>query len=152
MIAVLATLALAAPAGGSPGEYKVPPCQTRACHRRTCRTRACKRRTCRSAKCKARVRAKRARREGRPALASWYGPGLYGNGMACGGVLTTGTMGVAHKSIACGTPVRVCFRGCAAVRVVDRGPYVGPREFDLTAATARVIGMSGVQTIQVTVG
>ena len=29
------------------------------------------------------------------------------------------------------------------VRVIDRGPYVGGREFDLTAATARRLGFGG---------
>lgn len=69
------------------------------------------------------------------ALASWYGPGLYGNKMACGGTLSTTTLGVAHKTLRCGTRIRICFRRCATVRVVDRGPYVGGREFDLTSAT-----------------
>jgi rare lipoprotein A (peptidoglycan hydrolase) len=35
------------------------------------------------------------------------------------------------------------------VRVVDRGPYVGGREFDLTAATKQRLGFSGVGTILV---
>ena len=39
----------------------------------------------------------------RPALASWYGPGLYGNALGCGGRLSPGTIGVAHKSLPCGT-------------------------------------------------
>jgi rare lipoprotein A len=67
---------------------------------------------------------------------SWYGPGLYGNKLSCGGRLTPGTLGVAHKSLPCGT--RVTLRKgdrVVRVRVVDRGPYVGGREFDLTAAT-----------------
>src|SRR5688572_7005498 len=41
----------------------------------------------------------------RPALASWYGPGLYGNKLGCGGRLGTGTIGVAHKSLPCGTNI-----------------------------------------------
>jgi peptidoglycan lytic transglycosylase len=72
----------------------------------------------------------------RHAAASWYGPGLYGSRLACGGRLTPGTLGVAHKSLPCGA--RVTLRKgsqIVRVRVVDRGPYVGGREFDLTAAT-----------------
>src|SRR4051794_8472099 len=42
------------------------------------------------------------------AVASWYGPGLYGNHLACGGTLTPGTFGVAHKALACGTKIRLC--------------------------------------------
>ena len=36
------------------------------------------------------------------------------------------------------------------VRVIDRGPYVGGREYDLTAATARKLRFSGHGPIQVT--
>lgn len=43
-------------------------------------------------------------------LASWYGPGLYGNRMACGGRLTTSTWGVAHKALPCGTRVLITER------------------------------------------
>ena len=41
----------------------------------------------------------------RAAYASWYGPGLYGNPLGCGGTLTAGRLGVAHKSLPCGTKV-----------------------------------------------
>jgi len=70
--------------------------------------------------------------------ASWYGPGLYGNRTACGQTLGYGTMGVAHKSLPCGA--KVTFkkgRREVTVRVIDRGPFVGGREYDLTEATAR---------------
>jgi rare lipoprotein A (peptidoglycan hydrolase) len=72
----------------------------------------------------------------RRAVVSWYGPGLYGNKLSCGGRLTPGTLGVAHKTLPCGTRVTLR-RGDRVIRVpvVDRGPYVGGREFDLTAAT-----------------
>jgi rare lipoprotein A (peptidoglycan hydrolase) len=72
----------------------------------------------------------------RRAVASWYGPGLYGNHLACGGRLSPGTLGVAHKSLPCGSRVTLRYRGhTVRVPVVDRGPYVGGREFDLTYAT-----------------
>jgi peptidoglycan lytic transglycosylase len=84
------------------------------------------------------------------ATASWFGPGLYGNSMACGGTLTPYTNGVAHKSLRCGTRLTVCYRHrCRATRVVDRGPYVGSRQFDLAAGLARSLGFSGVKTIRV---
>lgn len=80
----------------------------------------------------------------RHAEASYYGPGLYGGGMACGGTLTPGTLGVAHKSLACGSKVKLLYRGRrATVRVVDRGPYVAGREYDLTAATKARLGFPG---------
>jgi hypothetical protein len=72
----------------------------------------------------------------RPAAASYYGPGLYGGALACGGTLQPGTLGVAHKYLPCGTKVRLRYRGrSVTVPVVDRGPYVGGRDFDLTEAT-----------------
>lgn len=87
----------------------------------------------------------------RSALASWYGPGLFGNKLGCGGRLGTGTVGVAHKALPCGSKVTIRHRGrVLRVRVIDRGPYVGAREFDLTAATARKLGFSGHGAIQVT--
>lgn len=71
-------------------------------------------------------------------LASSYGPGLYGNRTACGQTLTTATRGVAHKTLRCGTRLRICHRGrCTHARVIDRGPYSGNRVLDLTAATTR---------------
>jgi rare lipoprotein A len=85
----------------------------------------------------------------RRAVASWYGPGLYGNKLACGGVLTPGTVGVAHKTLPCGTRLRLCSRRCATVRVVDRGPFVAGRDFDLTAgARARVRFPGGVRVVR----
>jgi rare lipoprotein A (peptidoglycan hydrolase) len=87
----------------------------------------------------------------RHALASWYGPGLFGNKLGCGGRLGAGTVGVANKSLPCGTKVTLRHRGrVMRVRVIDRGPYVGAREYDLTAATARRLGFSGHGPIQVT--
>ncbi len=86
----------------------------------------------------------------RPALASWYGPGLYGNKLGCGGTLSAGTIGVAHKSLPCGTSI-VLRKGKRIVRakVIDRGPYVGAREFDLTAATKQRLGFGSTGTVLV---
>ena len=84
----------------------------------------------------------------RTAHASWYGPGLYGNRTACGQTLTSSTQGVAHKSLPCGTRVSLYYRGrSTTVPVIDRGPYVDGRDYDLTAATANRLGFSGTDTI-----
>lgn len=84
----------------------------------------------------------------RPAAASWYGPGLYGNTMACGGTLTPSTLGVAHKSMPCGTKLTLRYGGRSVdVRVVDRGPYAGNREFDLTSATKQRLGFPDTGTV-----
>jgi hypothetical protein len=87
----------------------------------------------------------------RYANVSWYGPGLYGGHLACGGTLTPGTLGVAHKTLPCGTKVTLRNGGrTIRVRVIDRGPYVGGREYDLTAATAQRLGFQGAGPILVT--
>jgi rare lipoprotein A len=87
----------------------------------------------------------------RRALASWYGPGLYGGHLACGGTLTPGTLGVANKSLPCGTKVTLHYKGrTVRVRVIDRGPYVGAREFDLTAATKAKLGFGSTGMVLTT--
>jgi rare lipoprotein A len=87
----------------------------------------------------------------RRAYASWYGPGLYGGHLACGGTLTPGTLGVAHKSLPCGTKITLRYHGRSVrVPVVDRGPYVGGREYDLTEATAQRLKFKGHGSIQST--
>ncbi len=84
----------------------------------------------------------------RPAAASWYGPGLYGNTMACGGALTPATTGVAHKTLPCGTKLTLRYGDRSVdVRVVDRGPFAGNREFDLTSATRSALGFPDVGTV-----
>lgn len=66
---------------------------------------------------------------------SWYGPGFYGNRTACGLAYTRTIMGVAHRSLPCGT--LVTFRNPAngrqvTVPVIDRGPYVRGRQWDMS--------------------
>ena len=80
----------------------------------------------------------------RVALASWYGPGFYGRRTGCGGTLGYSQLGVAHKTLPCGTKVTLRHNGRRVrVPVIDRGPYVGAREYDLTAATARKLRFRG---------
>jgi hypothetical protein len=80
----------------------------------------------------------------REALASWYGPGFYGRQTGCGGTLGYSQLGVANKTLPCGTKVTLRHHGRKIrVPVIDRGPYVGAREFDLTAATARKLHFRG---------
>ena len=84
----------------------------------------------------------------RPVKATWYGPGLYGNRMACGRRLTRRTVGVAHKRLPCGTKVALRYRGrTVVVPVVDRGPFARGIEYDLTYATARSLGMRATSRI-----
>ncbi len=77
----------------------------------------------------------------RLAEASWYGGG---GSLACGGELTSSTLGVANKTLPCGTLVTLRYDGhTIRVPVIDRGPYVEGREFDLTEATKRELGFGG---------
>ena len=74
---------------------------------------------------------------------SWYGPGFYGQHTACGQVLTMTLLGVANRTLPCGT--MITFRNPAngrtiTVPVVDRGPYVEGRNWDLTYATCHYLG------------
>lgn len=88
----------------------------------------------------------------RSALATWYGPGFYGNGTACGQTLTTETLGVAHRTLPCGTKVALLYQGrTIIVPVIDRGPY-SRADWDLTSKTAQRLGFSGTDTIGVDPG
>jgi rare lipoprotein A len=87
----------------------------------------------------------------RPAAASYYGPGLYGNGVACGGTLSPGMLGVANKTLPCGSKVTLRYHGkTVTVPVIDRGPFAGNREYDLTAATKAKLGFPSTGTVLTT--
>jgi peptidoglycan lytic transglycosylase len=84
----------------------------------------------------------------RSAGATWYGPGLYGNRTACGQVLQPGTVGVAHRSLPCGTPVKFAYRGRQIVtRVIDRGPFSEGSDWDLTNGARRLLSFEGSDRI-----
>jgi rare lipoprotein A len=77
--------------------------------------------------------------------ATWYGPGLYGRHTACGRLLTARTVGVAHRSLPCGTPVKFLYRGHSIVApVIDRGPYTRGNAWDLTLAVAEALNFDEV--------
>ena len=84
--------------------------------------------------------------------ASWYGPGFFGNKTACGQTLKTDTIGVAHRSLPCGTKVVLGYKGkWVRARVIDRGPFVKrgyTRDWDLTARTARKLRFEGVDRLR----
>lgn len=83
------------------------------------------------------------------AQASWYGPGFYGNGTACGQRYTPELAGVAHKTLRCGTLVAFRHQGReVVVPVIDRGPYVTGRMWDLSAATCRALGHCFTGTLE----
>src|SRR5688500_18098967 len=79
----------------------------------------------------------------KPALATWYGPGFFGRRTACGQTLTRTLVGVAHRTLPCGTEVAVLHRGRSIVApVVDRGPFGTEAQWDLTAAAAQAVGLT----------
>jgi rare lipoprotein A (peptidoglycan hydrolase) len=86
----------------------------------------------------------------RYAGASWYGgKTMWGRSTACGQVLRPSTIGVANKTLPCGTPVKFVWHGHSIVApVIDRGPYIRGRAWDLTAAAAEALEFEGVGRIQ----
>jgi rare lipoprotein A (peptidoglycan hydrolase) len=86
------------------------------------------------------------------AIATWFGPGFYGQHTACGQTLTPATVGVANRKLPCGTLVKVSFHGqVLTVPVVDRGPYANGADWDLTAAAAQSLGIEETVRIATTV-
>ncbi len=73
----------------------------------------------------------------------------YGRPVACGGVLHVPELGVANKTLPCGTEVTFRY-GNRAIRVpvIDRGPYIAGREWDLTGATAEALHFPGLGPIE----
>lgn len=77
--------------------------------------------------------------------ASWYGPGFNGRPTASGAIYDQEGWTVASKELPLGTLLLVS-RGDRRVLLLvnDRGPYVGDRVLDLSAAAARAVGLGGV--------
>ncbi len=85
----------------------------------------------------------------RVAGATWYGPGLYGNHTACGETLTPRIVGVAHKSLPCGTTVKLSYHGHYLItKVIDRGPYSPGNSFDLTNGARLALGFPGADHLR----
>jgi hypothetical protein len=81
----------------------------------------------------------------RAVIASWYGPGGV---TACGVTIGPTTLGVANKTLPCGTMVTLRYGGrTVRVPVIDRGPYVAGREYDLTYATKLALRAGDVSQI-----
>jgi hypothetical protein len=88
---------------------------------------------------------------------SWYGPGFFENRLPCWPWLAAhglpiqflpDTWGVAHKSLPCGTMVTLTHgANTVTVPVVDRGPYIAGREFDLSPRVKTALGCSDLCTV-----
>ncbi len=79
----------------------------------------------------------------RTGIATWFGPGFYGKKTACGQVMTPELVGVANRTLPCGTLVKVSYHGhLLTLPVIDRGPYshIGA-DWDLTTGAAQTLGV-----------
>jgi rare lipoprotein A (peptidoglycan hydrolase) len=86
-------------------------------------------------------------------VASWYGPGFYGNRTACGLTYGAEVLGVAHRTLPCGTMMTLTYAGrSVAVPVIDRGPYVAGRTLDLSNATRAALGCPDLCTLSMRLG
>lgn len=89
------------------------------------------------------------------ALVSWYGPGFHGRLTANGETFDQNAMTAAHKTLPFNTYVRVSNQSSGRsviVRINDRGPFIEPREFDLSAHAGALLGLDktgvGMMTIE----
>jgi rare lipoprotein A (peptidoglycan hydrolase) len=86
---------------------------------------------------------------GPSAIATWFGPGFYGKHTACGQKLTPRVVGVANRTLPCGTLVQVSYAGHKlTVPVLDRGPYSHHASWDLTAGAAQALGITETVRIE----
>lgn len=84
----------------------------------------------------------------KPGVATYFGPGFFGKQTACGTVLRKSTLGVAHRTLPCGTLVDLRYKGrTITVPVIDRGPFRKGTTWDLTTAAADAIGMTSTARI-----
>ena len=84
-----------------------------------------------------------------PAKAGSGGPAAFGKRTACGTVIRAKTQGVAHPVLPCGARIYITYNGKHVLtQVIDRGPNRADREFELTDALAKLLGLNGVQRIR----
>jgi rare lipoprotein A (peptidoglycan hydrolase) len=85
----------------------------------------------------------------KPQIATWFGPGFYGQKTACGQTMTPVLVGVASRTLPCGTLVLVNYKGHKlTVPVIDRGPYAkNGAVWDLTSGAANALTIT--ETVRV---
>jgi hypothetical protein len=83
------------------------------------------------------------------ALAAPYRPQRLGRRTACGHRAGARLLGVGHPVLPCGAKIILSLEGATVLtQVVDRGRGVPGREFDVTAALAARIGLTGIQPVR----
>jgi rare lipoprotein A (peptidoglycan hydrolase) len=81
-------------------------------------------------------------------IATWFGPGFYGQQTACGQTMSPVIVGVASRTLPCGTLVLVNYKGHRlTVPVIDRGPYAHGATWDLTWGAASALTIT--ETVRV---
>jgi rare lipoprotein A (peptidoglycan hydrolase) len=81
-------------------------------------------------------------------IATWFGPGFYGQKTACGQTMSPVIVGVASRTLPCGTLVLVNYKGHRlTVPVIDRGPYANGATWDLTWGAASALTIT--ETVRV---
>jgi rare lipoprotein A len=87
-------------------------------------------------------------------LTTWHQRGIasiydQGRKTACGGGFDPRALTAAHRTLPCGTIVRVS-RGdrSVVVMITDRGPFVPGRVIDLTPAAAKALGFDGLADVR----
>ena len=83
------------------------------------------------------------------ALAAPYAPTARNRRTSCGLPFTEQTLGVAHPVLPCGVKVFIAYGGREVLtQVIDRGPKVPGRTFDISVGLARKMGVHGTQRIR----
>lgn len=84
--------------------------------------------------------------------ASWYGQKFHGKPTATGEIFNMNAMTAAHKTLPLNSMLFVTNTDngkTIMVRLNDRGPFVGDRIIDLSQASARALGITGLGNVRV---
>ena len=82
-------------------------------------------------------------------LAAPYPEGTRRERTACGQPIGPQTLGVAHPVLPCGVKIFISYGDTVVLtQVIDRGPAVPGRDFDLTRPLAARLGLEGTQQIR----
>jgi len=87
-------------------------------------------------------------------LASWYGPGYYGQKTASGEIFTGKDLTAAHRTLPFNTRVKVTRLDnskSVIVRINDRGPFQKGYIIDLSPAAAKKIGLTKSAMVEIMV-
>jgi len=85
-------------------------------------------------------------------VASWYGPKFHGKPTATGEIFTQHDIPAAHKTLPLNSMLFVTNienGKSIMVRLNDRGPFVGDRIIDLSQASAKALGITGLGKVRV---